>query len=428
MTDELDLSRYVALITRYWKWILGLTVGAMVAAAMVSTFLVQPTYEAEANVVVIERSYRLTFDSRVKSEQDRSVSTKTYARLAKNSELMKQIIELLGNALPAELRSAEALADRCAVSSDTETDAMRFRVAHTDPQAAADVANTWAALFVQQANRIYGESADDVERIERQVQAAAQRLHEAEQEVLAFYGSRPLTVLGETIKAQSAVLAEYVAAETKVELALRDAQSLREQWQAVGAESPALTDQLSALLGELGALYTQSDEPSLLLGELGTLHVQSYLGPRIQGLLQTLAAGELATSERIRQLDDLIGALGAKRQALAAYRDGIAEKILAAQAELRSAQVELDQLSRAVARAEESYTALSRKAEELRVGSQLDPGGVRVASRAVVPSRPSSPRTLLNIAVAGVLALMAAVITMLAREYAPKPRKVAEER
>jgi len=337
------------------------------------------------------------------------VPAKAHSALAKNAELQEQTIAALGDTLPTELRSVEGLDKLCSVSSAGDPSVIQLKVRHTDPQVAADVANTWATLYVRQTNRFSCQSEDDVEQLDQQVEIAARSLHDAEQALIEFQETNPMTVLSATIKAQSGALADYMAATTSIQLAVQDAENLKQQLQATGTASPSLASNLSALLIELNALGVQRGQ-----------------APLIQVSVQG-SGGGASVSEQLQHLDNLVSALEAKEQAFAVAMQDIPAKILEAQGELQRAQTEMDRLGRTRTLAEEAYLVLSRKADELRIAAQLELGSARIASRAVVPVRPRSRGTMRNTAMAGVLGLMIAVFVAFAADYFKEPLQVPGE-
>jgi len=67
MEEEIDLRVYVEVLLRYWKWIVGLAVGAAVVGLIVSLLL--PVYEASAVALVTESRYQMQFDPRFGPEE-----------------------------------------------------------------------------------------------------------------------------------------------------------------------------------------------------------------------------------------------------------------------------------------------------------------------------------------------------------------------
>jgi uncharacterized protein involved in exopolysaccharide biosynthesis len=400
---ELDLRKYVNVLFRHWKMIAALTLVAA-SVPLVVSLLMPPTYQATAMCVATNPKYTMQFDVKFQSVVNLQVPSKAYAAIAKNAQLEKQIMAALGDSLPARLRSVEALDGACSVSSGSDPSVIRLDVRYRDPQVAADIANTWATLYVGQINALYGQSAQDVQQIDEQVKTVSPSLQAAEQALIEFQKVNPSNVMSKTIEAQSKAFSDYIAAETNVQLALQDAQSLEQQLQAAGTAPPGLASSLSALLTELNALGAQRD-----------------LGTQIQITLAASMGGDTTIPQQIQSLDNLMTALKAKEQALAVARAEIPAKIMQAQGELQQAQAEQDRLQRARDVARDTYVALTRKADELRIATQVEPNEVRVVSPAEVPVKPVSPKKALNTAVAGVLGLMAGVLGALATEYFGRP-------
>ncbi len=407
MEQEFNLRQYSALIMKHWRKIGGLTVGSVLIAGLISFLVLPPMYAATATAVATTPSYRLNFDTRIQSVRDVRASTRAYAAVAKNAELLLAVIQGLGDGLPAELRSAESLGAVCSISAGADQSVMQLTVRYTDPQVAADVANTWASEFVAYIRALYGLSGEDVQRLEEQTAVAEQKLHALEQAVDEYQKINPTLVLSQTIASQSAALASYITAETNIQLALQDARTLKQQLEAVGTASLGQASNLSALLTELNSLSAQRE-----------------LGPQIEISLGAAPGLDASVSERVQYLDSLIDALNSKVRALAEARAEIPEEILGAQGELQQAQTEMARLVRNRTLAEESYLALSRKLDERRIASQLELGEVSIAARAVVPVRPSSPNKLFNLAVGAVLGLALGISAAFAAEYLGKPSKL----
>lgn len=404
MEQELDLRPYIDAVVRHWRLALAVIAMTLFVAAAANVWVLPRQYEAVATVVAPGVSYQMAFDPKIKSLVNLNFPAKAYAALAKNAALYERVIAQMGDALPQSLQSVEGLAGLGSVTTVGDGSIIQLRVRYRDPVLAARIANTWSALYVEQINALYGQSADDLEQLDKQITTADQELEVAEQALFAFQKVNPVRTLDEMIEGKARALAAYVDAETRIGLALQDAQSLQELLQAGGTVQPTLAGELSALLIELKSLGVQS-----VLGE------QAPSGPELQ-----IAVGgpraEIAVSEQVAYLDQLITAFGAKQQALVEGREAISEELRGAQAELEGAQAELDRLTLARDVARDAYQTLSRKADEVRIAIEVEPGEVRLASYAVVPEKPVSPRVLLNMAIAGMLGLMLGIASALVRE------------
>jgi uncharacterized protein involved in exopolysaccharide biosynthesis len=400
---DLDLRKYVNVLIRHWKMIAAITLVAA-SVALVVSLLMPPTYQATAMCVATNPKYTMQFDVKFQSVVNLQVPSNAYAAIAKNAQLEKQIMAALGDSLPARLHAVEALDGVCSVSSGSDPSVIRLDVRYRDPQVAADIANTWATLYVGQINALYGQSAQDVQQIDEQIKTVSPSLQAAEQALIEFQKVNPSNVMSKTIEAQSKAFSDYIAAETNVQLALQDAQSLERQLQAAGTAPPGMASSLSALLTQLNALGAQRD-----------------LGTQIQISLGASMAGDTSISQQTQNLDNLMTALKAKEQALAMARAEIPAKIMQAQGELQQAQAEGDRLERARDVVRDTYVALTRKADELRIATQVEPNEVRIVSAAEVPVKPVPSRRTMKVTLAAVLGLMVGVFGAFALEYFKGP-------
>jgi len=100
MEEEIDLRAYVLVLLKYWKWILGTTAAAAVVALVVS-FLLPPTYEATALVVIKQPQYVMQFDPRFETLTQQP-AYKAYPDLAKGDEVLEALCVRL-NTRPAEI-------------------------------------------------------------------------------------------------------------------------------------------------------------------------------------------------------------------------------------------------------------------------------------------------------------------------------------
>jgi succinoglycan biosynthesis transport protein ExoP len=126
--------------------------------------------------------------------------------------------------------------------------------------------------------------------------------------------------------------------------------------------------------------------------------------------------------EQADLLADLIAALEVRSAELEAQTESIAADMLPLQEALQQATTEKETLTRERDVARSTYTTLANKVEEARIAAQDETGEVRLASLASVPTRPTGPRKLMNILIAGFLGLFLGVFVAFFMEYWQSPR------
>lgn len=402
MEEEIDLRKYIEVLIHYWYWIVGLGVAAAVIAFAVSSFL-PPIYEAAAWVDVTGPRYQVRFDSRMEDiAVDPKQFTEIYPKLAINGPVLLSVADEIGQSQFAEVMDVHDIKGMLDAESGDYAGLVILKVRSEDPQAAAALANIWADQFVVYVSALFNGS-DDIPRIEAQLAEAKTALEGADQALTTFrrefgFGFSGVSELGRTAEDSGAVgIARRLAAKTRLlseyeTRADRIAQLLQEaravQAQVNGATSPAV---VAGLLADMLLLGVAEGQPnSLVQISLSGLDTESSLA----ALVTALGAKQGSTQETITRL---------------------ALEVEILQSDVADRQQELEQLLRDRGLAEDTHLTLSRKLQETSI--EMGDDMARVLSYASVPSGPVSPRRLFNTVIAGVLAVMFAVLAVFVVEY-----------
>jgi len=386
MEEEIDLRAYILVLLKYWKWILGITVAAAAVALAVS-FLLPPTYEATALVAVKSAS-------------------RAYLDLAEGDGVLEALFSRL-NPRPAEIQTLRDLRGMVKARAGTDPSVVRLTVRARDPQEAARIANLWAEIFVTHANRIYGASEEELQRLEGQLAQAQAALEAAEQALIEFQARNQASILEARLDSLKSDQDHYLADQRAITYILQDIQALREQLARQPGERPAsLADDLTALFLQLKAFNAQASAPI-------QLQVNSAESLSNKSIGETMAL-----------LNDIARALEAKSVEIKQRLEELQPQILSLQRQLQEIYTESDRLTRQRDLAKETYTALARKVQEMRIAVQGAQRTAELGSWAAAPEEPASPRKLLNTAVAGTLGLMLSTMGAFAAEWWRNARPV----
>ena len=391
MEDEIDLRKYVDVLIRQWKWIVGLAIVSGLAAFIVSS-LIAPTYEATALVVVTRSRYQLQFDPRIETVAQPQQAYRAYPELALSDDLVLQVMERLGGELNTDERDLESFRMRLSARAGADPTLVRLAATGTDPNQAQAIVNAWAALYVAYANELYQQQSNSVTFFEAQVAEASQELEKAEQALIDFQARNPINVVEAQLESKQMALSDYLAADRTISLIIQDARSLQQQLAQQDDNAPVtLADELAALYLQVDALNAQASVPiQLQIGGSGSLASRTV-------------------SEQVALLDALINALQDKAIEIRREIDALEPEILELQKAQQAAQVELDGLTRIRDVADDTYSTLARKLDEVNVAAQDESGEVRLASQAAVPSEPVWPRKGLNTLFGSVLGLLVGI-------------------
>ena len=396
MEEEIDLREYIDVLIRRWKWILGITLTALVAAAVVSFFILTPIYEAKAGVVIVKSRSEIAFEPKYRTlmEEDIASRRKALEALVKSSAVAAEVINASGSSLPPEERDVDALLDMVEISSNG--DLISIKVRGKDPQRITAIANAWGQAYEEYVNGLYGSIPQSPEDIQPQVVEAEKNYKKAQEALAEFLGDNRIETLTKEIEDKKATLSDYYATKRQLDRLIADARALRDQLRQQGASSSMGTgNSLSIMLLQASAFTLLSPE----------LPVQLQLAFDEQVGLESSAA------EHAQSLDALLSILEARREEVQSLiNEGtLQQEILQLQEQLEREQARQQELTQARDLAWETYQTLARKEAEVQVATQVTDTEVRFAVPAVEPKEPVAPKKMLNIASAGVLGLMVGV-------------------
>lgn len=395
MQEEVDLHVYVQALVKRWYWIVGLGLLFGIIALVAST-LATPKYEASALVAFLEPRQRLQFDVRFQTSTEKQ-SVESFPEVA----LSDQTLLELQSALPSAVASMSLsnLRDQLSAAPGNDPSFIRLTAEFEDPDLAADVVNEWAALFVARANAIFGsQGGEALTFFQEQLDVSKQRLDAAEQELITFQSENRAALLTGEWNALLLEQADLLETHSTLQLLRQDVAFLQEQ--VASQDVATFADQFTALGLQVKAFNLLPEESNLQL-QVGT-------------------DVELTSANRADQLaylDNLQASIDAKLAELAQRLSDLEQEILQVQEEKQSYVAEEERLVRDRDVAKETYISVARKVDEERISSGDVTTGIRLVSTAAVPVNPSSPRPLLNTAVATLVGAMLGIFVALALEW-----------
>ncbi len=150
---EIDLKEILFLLLNNWKSIfLAMLVGAVLLGTF-HTFLLHPSYEAEAELYITNTDSMITFSD----IQLSAALTDDYAQIIKSRTVLKQVIkELLLDLDYDELR------DLIDVNNPDSTHIIEIRVTCDDLELSRNIANALLNISIRQIYKIIGSSEPTV--------------------------------------------------------------------------------------------------------------------------------------------------------------------------------------------------------------------------------------------------------------------------
>lgn len=406
MEDEIDLRVYLSTLIRYWWLILALTIGAGLVAFIVRSSL-PPRYQATAVVFVTRPLFKFQLSGEILGLQDTvnaQLTSKVGADLATSDAALAQLLDKVGSGLPPQENSLTALKGMLKATASGDPPTIKLTAVHRDPQRAAEIANAWANVHIQQVNELYGASADSSRYFEDQMAAASTRLDNADQALVDFYTRSELIALQMRLSASQTVLTDCLGKSESLKLSLLDVQGLQDRL----SRQPA--DAIASGSYDVSALMLQA---SVLSAEPGAFQFQ---------LSDTATLGHKTVGQQIAYLNDLSDLIKARQTEVDKQAIALIAEVTTLRGRVQKLEAERVRLALERDLAQSVYMALARKVEETRIASQdAFMWQAQLASAAVAPDQPMGGRLTTTVIAAGI-GLLAGAMGAFAIEYFRQPR------
>ena len=425
-----------------------------VAVTTLATFVVRPTYEATAAILVKKASAEVPLVAKDSSQliisQVSEEDLNSEAAILHSRQAIEDVLREFGvdeswrrDGLLLRARSAVAgllgsprlsyfdemvlhLQKRVEVRPVRKSNILEVSYRHGDAEWAARVVRALTESYIARRSQVY-QSPQAVSFFDEETRTAAARLAKAEQALSTFSSDAGVSVLGLVGDAQS-LAAEKEAtlrrlAEFEKELGEASVQ-VRQQTERVAA----LEAQLAAEPERLRSSLRLNQDPTTEELEKALVALQIKRDALVRDFtpenrqVRDVEQQIQATQQRLKRAEERVASInrteinpihqGIKAQALSARADltGARARYESLRAEVASQrrQMELltqksltaDGLRRETRAAEEAYMLYQKKHEEARISAAMDQQrivNVAIAQPAKRPLRPVSPRKALNL-------------------------------
>ncbi|MBC8492680.1 MAG: hypothetical protein H8D43_02750 [Chloroflexi bacterium] len=402
MEERIILGEYIMVILRRWKFVLAMLIVTMVATAIVSFIILPPTYEATTSVVATTPRHEVSLETRIQSSiavdiLSRDMNNTLYA-LVQSPALEEKVQQSLSSLLSPDEMEEGGLLKGVEFYHPRDTGVIEITARANSPLKAMTIANTWAEAYQGTINRLYGVPEDLRDLVNTELQETWQEYDAITAELTRLQTESGVGLaqgssmgaydhygtFGKELETKDHTLAGYLAALDNLQLLIDEAEALREQGRSGSAALP-----------------------------LDILQTGPLLNHDLSAIEEAWRSGDLAA---------LIEALYLKKQSLSLTADKLTADIeqLREQLALTWEQIRLVNMEQTWA--SEVIVMLGRKKKDVDIAAGLEDSWVQVIHPAPLPDEPTSPRPLLNLAVAMVLGLALGTVGALLLEYNGRTR------
>ncbi|HYD24916.1 MAG TPA: polysaccharide biosynthesis tyrosine autokinase [Croceibacterium sp.] len=449
------LIRYALVLVRRNLLLIGAIVALMIAAAVVLTMLETPRYTATSTIEINEQTEtvlgeELQSDADSVSSWDIDLFLNTQLEILRSRDIAERVVQRLGLAsserffasmeapavaeLPSDAARREAavgmVRGNFAVTLPRSTRIAAVSFTSTDPQISAQIANAYAAEFIQASlQRKFDRSAYARGFVAEQLEEARARLESSERELNAYArqaglirtrdpsnedansaGSMTAASLMQLNEAANAAQAQRIEAEAR--------------WNAERAQ-PLFSSQTVLSSPAVQNLMTRRAD---LQARLQTAR-ERYLAdhPSVRALETELEAIEASLT---RAANEARNSVQAQYRSAAAAESRLRGQVSSLQGRTLAEQdrsVRYNTLAREADTNRSLYDGLLQRYRELNAASGITASNIAVVDQALVPGAPSSPSLNRNLALAILLGLALAGSVVFLRDQLDDRLRVPED-
>jgi len=306
----MELMQYFSILHKWYRLIL---LGTLLAGftALVVSFTMPPTYEAEAAVAVVTSGVQVSFDPKIKTVSemdlaqravDQTARRKSLTTIAKSPDIANAVIAKIGDRLNNSERIPADLVGSIEATSDG--DLIKIKAKANSGEKAALIANTWAQEYERRVNLVYGENPLSLSEIQSQADAAKRDYDTKETALIAYLADNPIdrlsrqvaekqqilsslragkdtaikTIVNKELEARSQIIGQYLTAQAQDRLiAFTKEQEGKTKLlgsyldAAIAARLAVFNQQSSARIQKLADLYTIANKLDRLLADATAL-------------------------------------------------------------------------------------------------------------------------------------------------------------
>jgi succinoglycan biosynthesis transport protein ExoP len=410
--DEIDLTEYARTV---WRYRLAIAIATLVCgvAVFVVTSRAQSVYEATAQLVVNQS--KMGDQAAVQAMPGLVAS---YRALLDNHSLAARIVKEFGLDKPPHSFTALSFQAN-ALTSDAvrDTNVITIRVRLSDPVLAARVANRYAELAVDLAQRLSrDETAVARDIIKTQLDQSAARLTEAEDKLQQFKKEAQIDLVKEDVKALLGERGRLVALMVEIEgerARLSRAEQEFAKQERVRSEPSALD-----VGGNLrrGIQEGEKDSAAAPGMQLRSESINPFINPVYEILDEQIAVSRTKLAGLEKQQTHLVGVL----------RLGAPEMVQLTQ--LYGKETQLARLETEFDLAKKVYVEVATRYEQARLQVASRTPQLQVLDEALPADRPVSPRPLRDTAIAMAVALVLAAFGALFVDFIARANRPPDDK
>ena len=409
--EEIDLREYINVLLKRKGVIILIFLIAVITAALVSYFVLQPVYEANVVITVSK--------PKIKNSLVDEISLEEYKNLIKDIEIEEELIRKLNLDKPSIEVTPYDLERMITIELPKDTNLIKMNLQASNPKLTKDMINTWATLFIDKNKRLYFDEVKKAKiSVEDRLKYAEKDFFEIEEKVIKFDETINVEIIEvevmykiENILSYEVMykienILSFKSRLIDIQLSLEKENAKKEQIiTEINGQERILKLNKSVVDDQFfQQLISNISDANLEIANLA--YVSEEINPIYYDLAQQLISTNISINSLMAEEDQLKKNINDFNISLEDLKKELTEKKLI-----------LSRLNREYSAKEKLYNIFYIQAEEIQLTETAEEDLLKIASLAYEPKYPIKPNKKLNILIAGVLGLFVGIFVAFFLEF-----------
>jgi capsular polysaccharide biosynthesis protein len=392
--EEIDLREYINVLLKRKSIIIIIFLIAIITAALVSYFVLQPVYEANVIIAVTK--------PKINNSLVDEISLENYKNLIRDVKIEEELIQKLSlDKSPLEL-TPYALEQMLTIELPKNTNLLKMNLQASNPKLTKDIINTWATLFVEKNKKLYFDEVKKFKiNVEDRLKLAEQDFFEIEEKLMKFDENDNVETTGNEIRYKTAKITGFKSRLINIQISLEKENAKKEQIiTAINKQEKVLKLKKSIVDDQFFRQLTST------ISDANLTYISEVTNPIYYNLAQQLISTNISINSLIAEENQLTQNIVDFNASLEELKKELTEKRLI-----------LARLGREYSVKGRLFDSIFQQAGELRLSSAEEADLLKITSLAYEPRAPISPNKKLNILIAGVLGLFVGIFVAFFLEF-----------
>jgi len=397
--EEIDLREYIHVLLKRKGIIILIFLIAVITAAIISYFVLQPVYEANVVITVSK--------PKIKNSLVDEISLEDYKNLIKNTKIEEELIQKLNlDKTPLELTPYD-LDQMLTIELPKGTNLIKMNLQASNSKSTKDIINTWATLFVDKNKRLYFDEIKKAKiSVEDRLKYAEKDFFEIEEKLMKFNETDNAETIEDEIRYKTTKISSFKSRLIDIQLSLEKENAKKEQIITAMNEQEKTLKLKKSIVDDqfFQQLISNISDANLKIANLN--YISEVTNPIYYNLAQQLISTNISINSLIAEEDQLEKNINDFSVSLENLKKELVEKKLI-----------LAQLDREYSAKEKLYNIFYKQAEEIRLTETTEEDLLKITSLAYESKYPIKPNKKLNILIAGVLGLFVGIFVAFFLEF-----------